>query len=97
MTARSSTASSRRRSRTRCCRPSAGRRASTSRSTWPRAGVLDKHRVKLIGANVDAIRRAEDRDLFKDVIRSIGLDLPQSGIARSVEEAEAVKNRIGLP
>ena len=61
------------------------------------AGVLERHGVRLIGANVDAIRRAEDRDLFKETIRSIGLDLPQSGIARSVEEAEAVKNRIGLP
>jgi carbamoyl-phosphate synthase large subunit len=54
------------------------------------AGVLERHGVRLIGANVDAIRRAEDRDLFKETIRSIGLDLPQSGIARSVEEAEAV-------
>jgi len=61
------------------------------------AGVLERHGVRLIGANVEAIRRAEDRDLFKETIRSIGLDLPQSGIARSVEEAEAVKNRIGLP
>jgi len=61
------------------------------------AGVLERYGVRLIGANVDAIRRAEDRDLFKETIRSIGLDLPQSGIARSVEEAEAVKNRIGLP
>jgi carbamoyl-phosphate synthase large subunit len=61
------------------------------------AGVLERHGVRLIGANVDAIRRAEDRDLFKETIRSIGLDLPQSGIARSVEEAEVVKKRIGLP
>jgi carbamoyl-phosphate synthase large subunit len=61
------------------------------------AGVLERHGVRLIGANVDAIRRAEDRDLFKETIRSIGLDLPQSGIAHSLEEADAVKNRIGLP
>ncbi len=61
------------------------------------AGVLERHGVRLIGASVDAIRRAEDRDLFKETIRSIGLDLPQSGIARSLEEAEAVMSRIGLP
>src|SRR5262252_9567239 len=42
------------------------------------AGVLDRHGVKLIGANVDAIKRAEDRDLFKATIESIGLDLPKS-------------------
>jgi carbamoyl-phosphate synthase large subunit len=61
------------------------------------AGVLERHGVRLIGANVDAIRRAEDRDLFKETIRGIGLDLPQSGIAHSLEEADAVRQRIGLP
>jgi len=61
------------------------------------AGVLDKYGVKLIGANVDAIKRAEDRDLFKGVIRSIGLELPKSGIAHTLEEALKVKEEIGLP
>jgi carbamoyl-phosphate synthase large subunit len=51
------------------------------------AGVLDRHGVELIGAKVDAIRRAEDRDLFKATMASIGLDLPRSGIAHSLEEA----------
>ncbi|TMA69132.1 MAG: carbamoyl phosphate synthase large subunit, partial [Deltaproteobacteria bacterium] len=43
------------------------------------AGVLARHNVELIGASVDAIRRAEDRDLFKTTMASIGLDLPRSG------------------
>src|SRR5206468_3526545 len=55
------------------------------------AGVLKRHKVELIGASVDAIRRAEDRDLFKTTMTSIGLDLPRSGYARSLEEAEAIR------
>src|SRR5512144_1304695 len=54
------------------------------------AGVLARYGVELIGAKVDAIKRAEDRDEFKDTIRRIGLDLPKSGIAHSAAEAERV-------
>ncbi len=61
------------------------------------AGVLDRHGVKLIGASVDAIRRAEDRDLFKETMASIGLDLPRSGYARTLAEADAIRREIGLP
>ncbi len=61
------------------------------------AGVLEKYGVELIGAKVDAIKRAEDRDQFKAVIRSIGLDLPRSGIAHTMEDAQRVKAEIGLP
>jgi carbamoyl-phosphate synthase large subunit len=61
------------------------------------AGVLDRHGVHLIGASVEAIKRAEDRDQFKETIRSIGLDLPRSGYVRSVEEARRTKDEIGLP
>ncbi len=61
------------------------------------AGVLERHGVELIGAKVEAIRRAEDRDLFKTTMASIGLDLPRSGYARSPEEAEAVRRELGLP
>jgi carbamoyl-phosphate synthase large subunit len=60
-------------------------------------GVLDRFGVELIGARVDAIKRAEDRDLFKDTIRRIGLDLPRSGIAHTLEEAERVREKLGLP
>src|SRR5207249_3961835 len=61
------------------------------------AGVLERHGVELIGASVAAIRRAEDRDLFKETMASIGLDLPRSGYARSIAEAEAIRRDLGLP
>src|SRR5438046_8866892 len=61
------------------------------------AGVLERHGVELIGASVAAIRRAEDRDLFKETMASIGLDLPRSGYARSVDEAEAIRRDPALP
>ena len=48
------------------------------------AGMLDKYNVKLIGASIEAIKVAEDRQLFKDAMREIGLDVPQSGVARTL-------------
>src|SRR3989442_579498 len=53
--------------------------------------------LERIIAKVDAIRRAEDRALFKATMASIGLDLPRSGYARSPEEAEAIRRDLGLP
>jgi carbamoyl-phosphate synthase large subunit len=50
------------------------------------AGVLEKYNVKLIGASIQAIKVAEDRLLFKDAMREIGLDVPMSGLARSLRE-----------
>ena len=61
------------------------------------AGVLDRHGVRLIGASVEAIKRAEDRDRFKETIRGIGLDLPRSGYVHSIEEARKIRAEIGLP
>jgi carbamoyl-phosphate synthase large subunit len=61
------------------------------------AGVLERHGVELIGAKVDAIRRAEDRDLFKQAMRGIGLDLPRSGVVHSLKEAERLRLEVGLP
>src|SRR5689334_20116852 len=61
------------------------------------AGVLEKYGVELIGAKLPAIKKAEDRDLFKEAMTRIGLDLPRSGIAHSLDEADAVRARIGLP
>jgi len=61
------------------------------------SGVLDKHGVRLIGAGIESIKKAEDRELFKRAMLSIGLEVPDSGLASSVEEAEAVLERIGLP
>src|SRR4030095_4819554 len=61
------------------------------------AGVLDRYRVEFIGASLDAIRKAEDRELFKKAMESIGIDLPRGGIARSLDESRAVVAKIGFP
>ncbi len=61
------------------------------------AGVLDRYGVELIGAKLPAIKKAEDRNLFKAAMEKIGLDLPRSGYARSMEDAEAVRLELGLP
>ncbi len=61
------------------------------------SGVLEKFGVELIGAKLDAIKKAEDRDLFKRAMLNIGLDVPASAIARSAAEADAVVARLGLP
>ena len=61
------------------------------------AGVLDRYGVEMIGANLQAIKKAEDRDLFRMAMRSIGLDLPRSGLAHDMEEARRVAGEIGYP
>jgi carbamoyl-phosphate synthase large subunit len=61
------------------------------------AGTLDKYDVKLIGASIKAIKVAEDRQLFKDAMREIGLDVPQSGLARSSGEAIELAKTLGFP
>jgi carbamoyl-phosphate synthase large subunit len=61
------------------------------------AGVLDKYGVKMIGASLEAIKKAEDRQRFKEAMLRIGLDLPRSAYVRSVEEAQAVVGDIGYP
>ncbi|MBQ4384418.1 MAG: carbamoyl-phosphate synthase large subunit [Kiritimatiellae bacterium] len=60
-----------------------------------KSGVLKRYRVELIGANAAAIERAEDRNLFKEAMREIGLDMPRSGSAHSLAEAEAIQATIG--
>jgi carbamoyl-phosphate synthase large subunit len=60
-------------------------------------GILERYGVELIGAKVPAIKKAEDRDLFKKAMESIGLDLPRSGYARSFAEASTIREQIGLP
>ena len=62
-----------------------------------REGVLEKYGVEMIGANQEAIDKAEDRDLFRKAMRKIGLDMPKSAIAHSMEEAEQVQAQIGFP
>ena len=62
-----------------------------------RTGVLEKHGVKIIGVQVDAIERGEDRQAFKDTMAKLGIEVPRSEIANSLEEAEDIVERIGLP
>jgi carbamoyl-phosphate synthase large subunit len=61
------------------------------------AGVLDRYGVELIGAKLDSIKKAEDRLLFKDAMRKIGLDLPQSQLVNSIEKGLEFAARIGYP
>jgi carbamoyl-phosphate synthase large subunit len=62
-----------------------------------REGVLAKFNVELIGASREAIDMAEDRELFRDAMREIGLETPLSQMARSLEEALAVQAQMGFP
>ncbi|MDB4317118.1 carbamoyl-phosphate synthase large subunit, partial [Akkermansiaceae bacterium] len=59
------------------------------------AGTLDKYGVRMIGANADAIDKGENRQRFKDAMIKIGLDLPISGVAHSMEEAKQIAKDIG--
>jgi len=66
-------------------------------SELARTGVLEEYGVKVIGVNVDAIERGEDRIAFKETMKRLGIDMPQSAPAYSVEEAEKVANELGYP
>ncbi len=61
------------------------------------AGVLDHYGVELIGAKLDAIKKAEDRLLFKDAMRKIGLETPQSALVNDLRGGIAFSERIGYP
>src|SRR6187397_966377 len=60
-------------------------------------GILAKYNVQLIGASVDAIRVAEDRLLFRDAMKEIDVEVPRSGVARSLEEALVLVEDTGFP
>ncbi len=62
-----------------------------------RHGVLEKFGVEMIGANADTIDKAEDRSRFDKAMKDIGLECPRSGIAHSMEEANAVLEKLGFP
>ncbi|NLW92698.1 MAG: carbamoyl-phosphate synthase large subunit [Syntrophomonadaceae bacterium] len=62
-----------------------------------KAGVLDKYGVKVIGVQIDAIERGEDRITFKETMSRLGIEMPQSEPAYSVEEAEAIAAKLGYP
>ena len=61
------------------------------------SGVLDRYGVRLIGARLEAVKLAEDRQLFKQAMIDAGLDVPRSGYAGSVEEARELVEEIGYP
>ncbi len=61
------------------------------------SGVLEKFGVELIGAGIEAINKAEDRDQFKAAMTNIGLDLPRSGYAESIERAWEIAEEVGFP
>jgi len=61
------------------------------------SGVLDKYGVELIGAKLDAIKKAENRDEFKDAMIKIGLNVPESGVARTMSDAWEIVDRVGYP
>ncbi|HHZ19577.1 MAG TPA: carbamoyl-phosphate synthase large subunit [Firmicutes bacterium] len=62
-----------------------------------KAGVLDKYGVKVIGVQVDAIERGEDRIAFKETMERLGIEMPKSKPAYSVEEAEQIAAELGYP
>jgi carbamoyl-phosphate synthase large subunit len=61
------------------------------------SGVLEKYGVELIGAKLEAIKKAEDRLLFKDAMNKIGLDMPRSQLVRNVSDGLAFAGKIGFP
>jgi carbamoyl-phosphate synthase large subunit len=62
-----------------------------------RRGILEKFGVEMIGANAEVIDKAEDREKFKAAMLKIGVHVPRSGVARSLAEAQAVREQVGLP
>ncbi|MCW1887272.1 carbamoyl-phosphate synthase large subunit [Luteolibacter flavescens] len=72
-----------------------GQTALNTSMSLHKSGVLEKHNVRMIGAKPEAIDKGEDRQLFKEAMIKIGLDMPRSGIAHTMEEARKVAEEIG--
>ncbi|RQW88129.1 MAG: carbamoyl-phosphate synthase large subunit [Geobacter sp.] len=66
-------------------------------SALAEAGVLEKYGVKVIGVNLDAIKRGEDREVFKETMTLLGIETARSDVAQTMEEAKSVLEKIGLP
>jgi carbamoyl-phosphate synthase large subunit len=66
-------------------------------STLAKSGVLEKYGVKVIGVNIDAIERGEDRTAFKQTMTRLGIDMPKSTAVYNVEDAEKVAEELGYP
>lgn len=60
-------------------------------------GVLEKYNVELIGADIDAIQRGEDRQIFKDLVRGIGSEVPRSAVCKTMDEVRKTVAELGLP
>ena len=60
-------------------------------------GIFEEYNVELIGASIEAINKAEDRELFRNAMNKIGLRIPKSGFAHNFAEVEAVAKKIGFP
>ncbi len=74
-----------------------GQSALNLASELAKAGVLEKYGVKVIGVQIDAIERGEDRIEFKKTMDKLGIEMPQSQPAYTVEEAEAIAGKMGFP
>lgn len=72
-----------------------GQTALNTAMALNRRGTLERYGVEMIGAKADAIERGEDRQVFKDLMISIGLDVPVSGTAHTIDEARQIAERIG--
>ena len=72
-----------------------GQTALNTAMSLHRSGVLERLDIEMIGANAEAIERGEDRQLFKDAMIRIGLDVPSSGVAQTLEEALEIAGDIG--
>jgi len=66
-------------------------------SELARAGILDQYGVKIIGVDIDAIERGEDRIAFKETMKRLGIEMPRSNPAFSVEKAEEIAAELGYP
>ncbi len=62
-----------------------------------KTGIFEQYNIELIGASIDAINKAEDRELFRDAMNRIGLRIPKSGFATNMQEVEETARRIGFP
>ncbi len=74
-----------------------GQSALNLSSELAKAGVLEKYEVKVVGVNIDAIKRGEDRTAFKETMNRLGIEMPESQTVNSVEDAEKVAAQLGYP
>jgi carbamoyl-phosphate synthase large subunit len=79
------------------CQQWEGQTALNTALSLDKKGVLKKHGVVLIGANREAIDKAEDRQLFDETMKAIDIETPNSGIAHTMDDAFEVQKHIGFP